>query len=289
MYTKVNSCIVGGDHIKIIKSKKACIILTLIMLFVFLFTILKDDTPKHRMQWWLSELNWDTHRTYSGKEIKIAIIDTGIDTTHKDLTNTTIEEFDIATDSAQKKKGSLSHGTAVAGIISAYPNNSKGVLGIAPKASIVSIDVTDNENGLVDPGILAKAIELSIEKHVDIINISVGTLTGKKELKEAVTHALDKGIIVIASAGNYMKNDVLYPAKYEGVIAVGSKTKLNNIISPSTEVKNKSIVYLPGDHIVTTVEGNSYFSAYGTSFSAAIMTGITALILEKNPVRFRKN
>lgn len=240
--------------------------------------------PEHRLQWWLSDLEWDSTRSYSGEGIKIAIIDTGVDINHKDLQNVAIEEIaDLTNDEEKNEIKSLNHGTAVAGIIAGYPNDNKGLMGIAPDVKLLSIKIANNESDSIEVDQLVDAIEKAIIEDVDIVNISLGVLENDKSLEKAIQRATKNGIIIVAAAGNYMKNDLLYPAKYNNVIAVGAKTRKNTKISPYIEPEAKKVFYLPGDNIVTTISNNEYFSAYGTSFSTAMMTGVVAVMLEKNP------
>lgn len=237
-------------------------------------------SPEHRMQWWLNELDWGKDIAFTGKEVEIAIIDTGVDLGHRDLKKENINSEKIGT-AKITVEDNTDHGTAVAGIINAYPHDKTGLLGLAPCAKITSIDVTDDIDGIVKPENLAKGILKACEKNVDIINISIGIVDDYTIVEDAIRLALEKNIIVVASAGNYMNKGMLYPAKYSGVIAVGSKTRRGNILSP-VNIQDKEIVYLIGENIVSTIDDNGYYSCYGTSFSAAIMSGIIALILEKN-------
>ena len=117
---------------------------------------------------------------------------------------------------------------------------------------------------------------------VDIINISCGSAKSNKNLKAIIQQAFEKDIVIVASAGNFMKDDILYPASYNGVLAVGSISKTGEIISPLGNIE-KNIIYLPGEHIVTTAPDSSYTSMFGTSPATAILTGIIAIILEANP------
>lgn len=129
---------------------------------------------------------------------------------------------------------------------------------------------------------LKKAVDLAVNLGVDIINISCGTRKADEELQVSIKRACDNGIIVIAAAGNQLNDEILYPAAYNDVIAVGSISKNDEILSPKGNF-DKDIVYLPGECIVTTSATNEYDSISGTSASTAIMSGIVALILEESP------
>lgn len=128
--------------------------------------------------------------------------------------------------------------------------------GIAFSANLISIDVTNQSDGIVDVKDLVKGINVAIKYNVDIINISIGCLVGDNDLEKVIKKALDKNIIIIASAGNYIKNDILYPSKYEGVVAVGSLSKKGKILYPRGETKKK-IIYLPGEKNVSAIGNNN--------------------------------
>lgn len=130
--------------------------------------------PEHRRESWLKDINWNENRIdYSGKGITIAVIDTGIDNTVDEYKNNIVEELSVVNN---KDKGNTEHGTAVTSIIVGYPKSPKGVLGVATGSSIISIDVTNDENGIVEVDNMIAGIEKAIERNVDIINLSVGCL-----------------------------------------------------------------------------------------------------------------
>ena len=237
-----------------------------------------NKLQKHRRQSWLSQIGWNDRLSYSGKGIKIAVIDTGVDSTVSELNTAIIEEKRIV---HTNENNDVAHGTAICGIIAGEAKDENQAMGIAKDSRIISIDVTDDENGIVQIEHLIKGLNYAIEKNVDIINISVGCLKESKELKSVINKAIDKDIIVIASGGNYMENNVLYPAQYDEVICIGAVDKDYNILSPKG-VSNKKIIYFPGKNIVAPIGGNHYAGCDGTSFSTAICTGLAALLLEKN-------
>lgn len=258
-----------------------CLIIISIIIFLSLTKLYSKNIVNHRLQWWLNAIEWDDNRmNLSGKNITIAILDTGVDFAHKDLKLCDYSEENIVPYTEDDKN----HGTAIAGIISAYPNNEKGVLGISPKSKLISIDITNGET--VDIHNLIKGIKKATERRVDIINISIGVKDGNKELHECIKEAYDNGIVIVASAGNYMKDEILYPAAYDEVIAVGAYDRKGNIVSPKGNVDN--VIYLPGSNIVSCLTNNNYSGVQGTSFSTAIMSGMMAIIKEANPKLLNK-
>ncbi len=234
----------------------------------------QEPDRSHRLQWWLEAIHWDERDRgsgLSGKGVVIAVIDTAIDATHPDLEGKIQEQY-IAGEVSEPMK--LEHGTAVAGIIAASPSNEDGVLGIAVGAQILSIVIDEYVDSLI------KGIEYAIEKDVDIINISAGITENNPRLESVIEEAYQAGICVVAAYG---EERPLYPALYEHVISVGSvNSEGKDIFGGDT-----TSIFLPGGNIVTTYssvyEPRKYVSYTGASMSAAMMTGIIALVLEQNP------
>lgn len=239
--------------------------------------------PPHRLQWWLEDINWDSNRTnYTGNGIRIAVIDSGVDFNHPDLKHCIEKEIKVSSLSNRSSNNDVLHGTAVAGIIAGYPSSEKGVLGVAPNSHIISIDVTDDEDGKVSINSLIEGINLAKNENVDIISISVGIQNDYQSLHDAIKDAYNENIIIVASAGNFTDDKVLYPSSYEEVICVGSKSKEGNVLFPKNYDEN-NIVYLPGENIVTALPNGEYGATFGTSVSVPILTGTIALMLEANP------
>ncbi len=271
-----------------ITTKKIICVISTFILFLVIAIICTNlvkqnvkDEYKHRLEWWLKYIEWDSDRlNYNGKGIKIAVLDTGVDSSHPDINHSIKQEVNIL-DANKESSYNFAHGTGVIGIISGKPFTEKGVLGVATEAEILSINVA-NENS-VEIEDLIKGIQIAIDSSVDIINISIGVKTDSPELHKCIQKAYEKGIVVIASAGNYMKDDVLFPAKYKEVLCVGSIDKKGEIISPKGKTAS-NIIYLPGKNIVTTsTTSTGYVGANGTSFATPILTGIIALMKEANP------
>lgn len=270
------------------KSKRIfviCLFLILISLGIIINYCVNgngEKISKHRLQWWLTSIEWDEGReNLSGKGVTCAVLDTGVDFNHNDLKSVNYEEISVVNHSDENE---MNHGTAIAGIISAYPHNEKGVLGIAPDTKILSIDVTNSETVKIDN--LVKGINIAIDRNVDIINISIGIKEGNDELYACIKKAYGKGIVIVASAGNYMKDEILYPSVYDEVIAVGSYDKKGSVISPQGEISD--VIFMPGENIVSCIAENRYAGVQGTSFSTAIVSGIVAIIKDKYPNKNNK-
>lgn len=242
------------------------------------------NAVQHRLQWWLEALNWDRQRTeVTGKGVKIAVIDTGIDSSHPDLQNRIIKEYRVS-DLPVTTQNDFEHGTNVAGIIASFPHNDKGVLGVAPKANIISIDISDDA-GKASVEALIEAVNYAIDQKVDIINISVGVKKNSNDLHDIIKKAYNQNIAIVAAAGNDVDDNILYPAAYGEVICVGALSKNGDILYNYTN-DNIDIIYAPGENIVTTYSSDKsdemYMSATGTSVAAPIISGILALLKQQN-------
>jgi hypothetical protein len=160
-----------------------------------------------------------------------------------------------------------SHGTLCAGILVA----------VAPGAMIMPIRAFD-DNGNADVYTLAKAIRWAADNNADVINMSFGTLNDTKVLSEAVTYARNRGVLLVASAGNDNTSTPQYPAAYAGVITVASTNLADQKASFSNYGSNVD-VDSPGVDIISAYPGGGYAMVSGTSFSAPEVAGEVALIL----------
>jgi len=162
--------------------------------------------------------------------------------------------------------GAADHGTFCAGIIAV----------MAPDASIMPLRAFD-DNGNSDLFTLAKAIRYARRNGAQVLNMSFGTLTDAKVVREAIEYARAGNVLLIASAGNNDTSAVQYPAAYAGVLAVASTNELDRKSSFSN-YGHYVFVDAPGTHIISTVPGGGYTIANGTSFSAPMVAAMGALI-----------
>lgn len=270
-----------------IYNRKNLVLMSIILLMLITFFSYcykhSSDTPEHRLQWWLKSLNWNDERTRNGKGIKIAVIDTGIDSSHPDLKGSIVTEYRVSQLASINKANDFEHGTMVAGIISAFPSLKNGVLGVAPESEIISIDVSDSD-GMASIETLTEAIEFALSQDVDIINISMGLEGYSSELHKVIKKVYEEGIVIVAAAGNDIYGKVLYPAKFNEVICVGATSKKGDFLYDYDD--ELVAVFLPGENIVTTFSSyeydidKKYTSSTGSSVSAPILSGIIALVLE---------
>ena len=211
-----------------------------------------------------------------GKGLVVAVLDTGIDRRHAAFTDTVIlDGYDATTDTDFVDSDYDGHGTAVAGIIAARD-------GIVPEAQIYPVKISDG-TGIIYSSCLTAGIYRAVDEGADIINISAGGYSYSVAEKRAVEYAVSKGCIIVAAAGNDGADSSLagkyyYPASYDGVISVAS-VENDGTISKFSQYNDKIDVAAPGrDITVCLTSGDNMFgTSSGTSFSAAIVSGIAAL------------
>jgi len=217
---------------------------------------------------------------YSGKGIKVGVIDTGIDHNHEDLHVSGGTSVIAGTTDYYDDNG---HGTHVAGTIATL-NNDIGVIGVAPQAELYAIKALD-QYGNGNYSEVISGIEWAIDNQMDIINMSLGGTTSSKALKAAVDKAYNSGMLLVASAGNMgynKKGSITYPAAYDSVIAVGAIDQ-QNIRASFSSVGRQLELMAPGVGIESTFPNNSYSTMNGTSMASPHVAGAAALMWESNP------
>lgn len=168
------------------------------------------------------------------------------------------------------------HGIHVAGII-ASREDGKGIVGVAPECSILPIKVL-NRDGSGSYESIAKGIRAAIAANCDILNLSLGSPSEPpQEIHDAIIEATNKGMIIIAAAGND-GGDVCYPAKYNEVIAVAAMDKNGRVANFSSRGQRIAVA-APGVEIYSTHFNNGYAVMSGTSQACPFIAGICALLL----------
>jgi hypothetical protein len=245
------------------------------------FSVLGEiaNDPYRKLQHHLTTLQVEqSHRLATGKGIKIAVIDTGTDTRHEDLVaGIPVSKNFVDTDNESFQKDR--HGTAVSGVIIAAANNAIGTAGIAPDASVLAMKAcweTEQKTGKAGCSsfTLAKAINVATSQNINIINLS---LAGPNDplLQRLLYKAMDNGVTVVAAVGQNLESS--FPANLPGVLAVD--TSESTISNPA----DKNILHAPGQQIMTTAPDNNYDFYSGSSLSTAQVSGLVALLKERNP------
>lgn len=218
---------------------------------------------------------------------KIAIVDSGADFSHPDLSTKLIKGKDYI-DGGDPDDG-WGHGTHVAGIAGALTNNNElGVAGVSWLSKLLIIRTHDN-SGKGDNGDVAQGIIYAARNGAEIINLSVRSLK-KSILCDAVDFARTQGSIVVAGAGNDSTSDKRYPAACNGSLSVGA-TDQNDARASFSNYGSWVDIAAPGVDVYSTVPTGScslckpsgYSALNGTSQSAPIVSGALAMIMARSP------
>ena len=266
------------------------------------------DDPDYTKQDYLTNIQaqhaWDI--TTGSSDVVIAIIDTGLEVDHPDLSskisvNKGEDGFDNqgrdkrnnqvdddnngyiddwqgwnAIDNNGELGDANGHGTHVAGIAAAEANNRQGIAGVSWGARLMPIKAFD-KSGNGSYAQIAKALLFAARHRVQIINLSAGGTASSQLLKAAIDYADASGSLIIAAAGDTGSDQPTFPASLDPVIAVGAIDQQNKHADFSTYGKAIDLV-APGVKIYSTVPGRGYEARSGSSMAAAEVSGAAALL-----------
>jgi subtilisin family serine protease len=219
------------------------------------------------MAWRLNDL----HEISTGRNVRVAVIDSMVEGAHPDLAGQVIVSENFVADHPATPE---QHGTGVAGIIAARADNGVGIVGIAPQARLMALRAcwqspADAARTVCDTLSLARALVFAIDHNAQIINLS---LSGPPTplLGRLIDVALAHGMTVVA-AFDAGQADGGFPASHRGVIAVSDSPEPGAILAP-------------GRDIPTTQPGGRWFLVSGSSYAAAHISGLFALLREEGPI-----
>lgn len=208
---------------------------------------------------------------YKGEKVKVAVLDSGIDMHDEFYTRQWVDFSDTV--NGYKPTDNNGHGTMVAGPIAARISGF-GMEGIASGAELYSVKILDKENE-ASVSTVVKAIEWCIQNDMDVINMSFGMDSYSEILADAVKKAYNNDILMVAAAGNDVKQ-VQYPARFPEVLSVGS---INSKLETSEFSDNSQTdLAAPGEDVQSTGFLGSYTKVSGTSLAAAHVTGVAAAV-----------
>jgi subtilisin family serine protease len=238
-------------------------------------------------------------RVSRGGGVTVAVLDTGVDASAPDLAGQVTQGPDYAAGvDPPGYRLPLSHGTYIASLIAGRgrgPGDAMGVIGVAPEARILSVRVVPDEN---EPGIAAynatqryadavsEGVKYAVRYGAAVINMSLSAQRPSAGLRDAIAFAISHGVVVVASAGNGGTSGrfapYLYPASFPGVIAVAAVSPAGTRASFSQQ-NSSVVVSAPGVDVIGAGPDGQYIAGDGTSPSAALVSGVAALILAKYP------
>jgi subtilisin family serine protease len=238
------------------------------------FRVLAHDDPLYSLQpaataWHLAEM----HRLATGRSVRIAEIDTAVDVANPDLDG----QVALARDFVGDRAPSEMHGTAVAGIIAARADNGVGIAGVAPDARLLALRAcrqtsADNPAATCTTFALAKALQFALDARADVLNLSVG---GPRDrlLERLLDVASARGVTIVAAADPAVR-DGGFPAGHLGVLAIGAD---------GAHDLADGLLRAPGIDVPTTLAGNRFGFVSGSSYAAAHVSGLVALLRELAP------
>ncbi|MDP3973804.1 MAG: S8 family serine peptidase [Candidatus Daviesbacteria bacterium] len=210
----------------------------------------------------------------------VAVLDTGI-APHPDLEGKILPRFNFLTNTTDVA-GTSGHSNNVSGIIGALTNNGVGIASVCPLCPILPLKVLDDSTLSGSYYNVAQAVIYATDHRAKVINMSLGGSGSDFTLKNAITYAWNKGLILAASAGNYNTSPILYPAAEPVVIAVGATDQNDNRWSGSNYGEGLDMM-APGVGVRSTTATGTYAYVSGTSFASPFVAGLAGLIMSANP------
>ena len=227
----------------------------------------------------------------TGGGIRVAVIDSGVDLDHEDISSQVVERVNFTADGADDEYG---HGTHVAGIVAATSNNGVGVAGVCPGCTILDVKVLDR-NGYGSASGIARGIDWAAGNGAKVINLSLGMRLSTRTLETAVNNAWNRGAVLVAAAGNAGTQAKIYPGAYPNVIAVAATDNMNVLASFSSYGARWVDVAAPGVSVYSTFPNHpsnlatannralSYDIGSGTSMASPIVAATAALAWNAHP------
>lgn len=242
-----------------------------------------DSGSLRRSEWALTALKagqaWDISR---GAGVKVAVIGTGVDASHPDLTGRVVRSTDV--DGTHDEGTGAIQGTNAAGIIAGTGRNysGDGVFGLAPQARILPFRAYRDNTALT--AATARSIMAAARQGAQVIDVTVGFPRPSDDLRTAVEYAAHRDALVVAGAGDTggAGNAETYPAAYPKVLSVTATDKKGAIWPDSHHGRHVDLA-APGVDILTTAKNRDYWTGSGTGFAASWVAASAALLRSEHP------
>lgn len=236
------------------------------------------------------EETWGINRVHApaawpiteGKGVKVAVIDTGIDSAHPDLSGSVDGGYSAITktENPADYQDDNGHGTHVSGTIAGH-RDGKGVVGVAPKARLYAVKVLDAD-GSGNLSDVIDGIVWAAKNHMDVANMSLGAPVDSEAMKRAVRFARGSGVVIVAAAGN-SGGSVGFPGAYEDTIAVAASDSADKLAGFSSRGPEVDFI-APGVDVLSAKMGGGFISYSGTSMACPHVAGLAALAVSQGYV-----
>jgi subtilisin family serine protease len=237
------------------------------------------NDPYFGSEWHLSTIGapaaWDQS---TGRNVTIAILDTGVDGTHPDLAAQMVPGWNFYANNSDTRDA-FGHGTTVAGAAAAISNNNAGVASVAGGARIMPVRIAD-ANGNAYASTMAQAITWAADHGARVVSVSFTGAAASSAVRSAAQYLRGKGGVLIVAAGNTGTLDRTSPTSDMTVVA--ATDQYDRAASFTTYGSFVSIA-APGVDILTTAVGGAYWNCWGTSLATPIVAGVAALIIAARP------
>lgn len=276
---------------------RCALAVTLVMIFVGSILVAAPASADNirDKEYWLADYGITTAwKTTRGAGVTIAIIDTGVDGTHPDLTGTVVGGTDVSgigTSDGQTPVGTDNqHATMVASLLAGHGHGAgglDGIIGVAPDAKILSVSVGLGVGSVNSDDQIAKAVRWSADNGADIINMSLtrNTLDWPTSWDAAFLYAMKKGVIIVAAAGNRGSGtiEVGAPATMPGVVVIAGVDQNGDASFDASAQGITLSVAAPSEQLVGAAPGGGYYEWAGTSGATPLVVGVLALIEASHP------
>src|SRR5215475_1131892 len=217
----------------------------------------------------------EAHRLATGNRVLVAVIDSGVDASHSDLADAVVANLDAATDTAPHP-----HGTGMAGAIAAH----RSMLGTAPRVGLLTVQAFSTRSNNADATTfnIIKGLDWAVERGARVINMSFAGPSDPR-LREALARVAKRGVVLVAAAGNAgPQSPPLFPAAEPNVIAV-TATDVDDKLFSGANRGTYIAVAAPGVDVLAPSVNGTYQFTTGTSVASAQVSGVVALLIERNP------
>lgn len=241
-----------------------------------------NDSLYRRYQWNLPQIDTEAgwNITKGSQDVIVAVVDTGVDINHPDLSNQLVSGYNVVNPGSQPMDD-VGHGTHVAGVVGALVNNNLGVAGMSWYNRIMPVKVLD-KSGAGSTYAVAQGIIWATDHGAKVINMSLGNYADAQFLHDAIKYAFDRDVVLIAASGNDNTERPGYPAAYPEVFAVAAVDSQKSKASFSN-FGDYIDVAAPGVSIASTYPQSQYAALSGTSMASPHVTALAALIRSANP------